>query len=199
MATGPSGWTRTTTTRVKSPACCLDTTEGMEPPRGIEPRPRPYQGRMLPLSPWRRGASGRIRTGRHRVGGPRSCRWTTLALVRPTGIEPVPPRWQRGMRPPHPGRTWTGVVHRSTTVISCQRPRSRRAPLVPPVFGGSARIRTRTRELWRLGCSRYTTLPMSAHVSKTHPPCALTWPLRRGSDQNKKGLPGDRPRRPLTP
>jgi hypothetical protein len=90
MATGPSGWTRTTTTRVKSPACCLDTTEGMEPPRGIEPRPRPYQGRMLPLSPWRRGASGRIRTGRHRVGGPRSCRWTTLALVRPTGIEPVP-------------------------------------------------------------------------------------------------------------
>jgi hypothetical protein len=42
------------------------------------------------------------------VGGPWSCRWTTLALVRPTGNDPVPPRWQRGMRPPHPGRTWTG-------------------------------------------------------------------------------------------
>jgi hypothetical protein len=32
-------------------------------------------------------------------------------------------------------------------------------PLVLPMFGDSARIRTRTRELWRLGCSRYTTLP----------------------------------------
>ena len=27
--TGPSGWTRTTTARVKSPACCVDTTEGL--------------------------------------------------------------------------------------------------------------------------------------------------------------------------
>src|SRR5262245_52744517 len=54
---------------------------GMEPPRGIEPRPRPYQGRMLPLSPWRRGASGRIRTGHHQLGRLRSCRWTTLASV----------------------------------------------------------------------------------------------------------------------
>ena len=49
MVTGPSGWTRTTTARVKSPACSVDTTEG------------------------------------------------TFALVRPTGIEPVPPRWRRGM------------------------------------------------------------------------------------------------------
>jgi len=28
MATGPSGWSRATTARVKSPACCVDTTEG---------------------------------------------------------------------------------------------------------------------------------------------------------------------------
>ena len=87
----------------------VDTTEGMEPPRGIEPRPRPYQGRMLPLSPWRRGASGRIRTGHHRVGGPRSYRWTTLALVRPTGIEAE-----------HGPVSFTGP----STFVSCQRPRS---------------------------------------------------------------------------
>ena len=31
--------------------------------------------------------------------------------------------------------------------------------------GDSARSRTRTHELWRLGCSRYTTLPTSPHVS----------------------------------
>jgi hypothetical protein len=130
---GPSGWTRTTTTRVKSPACCIDTTEGVELIPGIEPGRRPYQGRRLPLHQISIGASGRIRTGRHRVGSPRSYRWTTLALVRPRGDlrsarsefgrsfqsrplrgppGPAPPRWQRGMLPPHPGRTWTGVVHR---------------------------------------------------------------------------------------
>jgi hypothetical protein len=46
---GPSGWTRTTTSRVKSPACCVDTTKGMELMLGIEPRRRPYQSPMLPL------------------------------------------------------------------------------------------------------------------------------------------------------
>ena len=42
--------------------------------------------------------------------------------------------------------------------------------------GDSARIRTRTRELWRLGCSRYTTLPhvtSRLDLSKTQPPCSL--------------------------
>lgn len=29
MVSGPSGWTRTTTARVKSPACSVDTTEGL--------------------------------------------------------------------------------------------------------------------------------------------------------------------------
>jgi hypothetical protein len=29
MAIGPSGWTRTTTSQVKNPECCVDTTEGV--------------------------------------------------------------------------------------------------------------------------------------------------------------------------
>ena len=65
-------------------------------------RPAPEAGGLpITLRPdeLENGASGRIRTGRHRVGGPRSYRWTTLALVRPTGDF-------------RSGRTWTGVVHR---------------------------------------------------------------------------------------
>ena len=47
-----------------------------------------------------------------------------------------------------------------STSVSFQRPRSFELG-----GGDSARSRTRTHELWRLGCSRYTTLPTSPHVS----------------------------------
>jgi hypothetical protein len=72
---------------------------------GIEPGRRPYQGRRLPLHQISAGANGGIRTRTSRLGRPAGSRYPTFALVRPTGIEPVPPRWQRGMLPPHPGRT----------------------------------------------------------------------------------------------
>ena len=58
------------------------------------------------------GANDGIRTRTSRLGRPVGDRYPTFALVRPTGIAPVPPRWQRGMRLPHPGRTWTGAAHR---------------------------------------------------------------------------------------
>jgi hypothetical protein len=175
MAIGPSGWTRTTTSRVKSPACSVDTTEGS-------------------------GANDEIRTRTSRLGRPVGDRYPTFALVRPTGIEPVPPRWQRGMLPPHPGRTWTGAAHRPIDIVSVfkdptldelvggkgfepkRSPQGERGygppadhPLVPPI-GDSARIRTWTHELWRLGCFCYTTLPTSPHAAnvwKTQPPSDL--------------------------
>ena len=43
------------------------------------------------------GANGGIRTRTARLGRPAGNRYPTFALVRPTGIEPVPPRRQRGM------------------------------------------------------------------------------------------------------
>lgn len=64
------------------------------------------------------GANGGIRTRTSRLGRPAGDRYPTFALVRPTSIEPVPPRWRRGMHPPHPGRTWTGVVHRPIDISS---------------------------------------------------------------------------------
>src|SRR5262245_42911326 len=54
--------------------------------------------------------------------------------------------------------------------------------------GDSARSRTRTHELWRLGCSRYTTLPTSTHVStvsKTHT-LRLACPVFAGSRPKQK-------------
>jgi hypothetical protein len=47
---GPSGWTRTTTSRVKSPACCIDTTEG-ERMTGLEPVPQGLEGLQAAVTP----------------------------------------------------------------------------------------------------------------------------------------------------
>jgi len=83
-----------------------------------------------------------------------------------------------------------------STSVSCQRPRSCEPSARTARFGDSAQAsakrslqkrserihfglrkpRTRTRELWRLGCFCYATLPMSPHVStawKTEPPFDL--------------------------
>ena len=140
MAIGPSGWTRTTTSRVKSPACCVDTTEGLELIPGIEPGRRPYQGRRLPLHQISSGANDGIRTRTSRLGRPVGDRYPTFALVRPTGIDPVPPRWQRGMHPPHPGRTWTGVSHRPIDIRQLSK---------TPLFRAGGRQGIRTQSLPR--------------------------------------------------
>src|SRR5262245_28116448 len=183
----------------------------MQPPRGIEPRPRPYQGRMLPLSPWRRGASGRTRTGHHQLGRLRSCHWTTLALVRPTGIEslhagdvacslhtpaehgPVSftgPSTSSVVKDPALASWWAA---RDSNPIAPWGERgygpSADHPLVPP-DGDSARIRTWIPEFWRLGCFRYTTLSMHVSNLRRHNLLA-TWPgLPRGPGQTKKAFQG---------
>jgi hypothetical protein len=183
MAVGPSGWIRTTTSRVKSPACCVHTTKGI----GAD----------------QLGANGGIRTRTSRLGRPAGDRYPTFALVRPTGIAPVPSTlapWNAAFTPrPNMDRCYS-PAHRHLSVVKDPT----RFELVGSTycpFGDSARIRTRTHEFWRLGCSRYTTLSMSLHrstVLKTKPPSDLARSLFRVSGQNKKGLLGDRPRRPVS-
>ena len=109
--------------------------------------------------------------------------YPTFALVRPR-VSIVDSQTKRGPV------AFTGPG----TPVSCQRTRS------CELFGDSARIRTRTHEVWRLGCCRYTTLSFLSHVStasETKPPHDLTRAFIRAPDQNKKGLLGDRPRRPV--
>src|ERR1051326_8095160 len=125
---GPSGWTRTTTSRVKSPACCVHTTKG----NGR----RPYQSRMLPLHHISVGANDRIRTDTSRLGRPAGSRYPTFALVRPTGIEPVPPRWRHGMLL-HTQAEHGSAVRRSTDILQLSK-----TPLVSRHTGGQQGIRT---------------------------------------------------------
>lgn len=85
------------------------------PPGGLEPPPHGLRARRAALTLQRESALERMagfEPAPQGLEGPQANRYPTFALVRPTGIEPVPPRWQRGMLPAHPGRTWTGVVHR---------------------------------------------------------------------------------------
>ena len=155
----------------------LTLQRGVELIPGIEPGRRPYQDRRLPLHQISSGANDGIRTRTSRLGRPVGDRYPTFALVRPTGIEPVPPRWQRGMHPPHPGRTvdrCRSPAHRDPSVFKdparqswwAARDSNPSAPLGENGVtarqrtirsyrpnGDSARTRTRTHELWRLGCS----------------------------------------------
>ena len=187
MAIGPSGWTRTTTSRVKSPACCVHTTKGS-------------------------GANGGIRTRTSRLGRPAGNRYPTFASGSAYGY-PVPPAGNAECIPPHPGRTWTGVAHRPLAIRQFSKTPLLRAwwaardsnPIAPlgengvtarqrtirsyRPFGDSGRIRTRTREIWRLGCSRYTTLPSLLHdrSSETEPPRDLARALLPRVGPKQKG------------
>ena len=120
----------------------------------------------------------------HLAWGPQA----PLPHIRPgsaSGINPLIPR-------PNTDR-WRSPAQELLSVV--------KDPALASWFGDSARIRTRTHEVWRLGCSRYTTLSFLSHVStvpETEPPPALTRALCLAPDPNKKGLLGDRPRRPVS-
>jgi hypothetical protein len=199
MASGPSGWTRTTTSRVKSPACSVHTTKGeWSEWRDSNPHLKAWKARRQPLPHIRIWFGLRVSIPSLRAGN-------------------------AGCIPPHPGRTWTGVVHRPIAIRQLSKTPLLRAwwaardsnpiapwgervygpsadhPLVPPVvatapgfepgptrFGGSdAPVTPRCR------CSFH----VSAVFQRQNLP--TTWRgLLSASAKNKKGLLGDRPRRP---
>lgn len=114
MAFGPSGWTRTTTTRVKSPACCVDTTEGSESD------PVAHRSSAASAVALRRSRTLGAACSRH---GAQAGAGSDQRLERMAGFEPAP----QGLEGPqatvtphslwsslglHPGWTRTGVVHR---------------------------------------------------------------------------------------
>ena len=97
-----------------------------------------------------------------------------LRLERMAGLEPAPQGLEGPQATVTPHSPWFGlavsIVETQTehgpvaftgpgTPVSCQRTRS------CELFGDSARTRTRTHEVWRLGCCRYTTLSFLSHVS----------------------------------
>jgi hypothetical protein len=133
-------------------------------------------------------------------------------VERMTGFEPVPQGLEGPWAAVTPHSLWIGLrvsnpslhagnvecsVHTQaehgpvlftgpSTSIGYQRPRSCEHIRSYRPSGDSARIRTRTRELWRLGCSRYTTLPshLTARPFRRHN-LPTTWPVL---------LPGVRPK-----
>ena len=89
---GPSGWTRTTTSRVKSPACCVHTTKGI-------------------------GANGGIRTRTSRLGRPAGDRYPTFASGSAYGNQTRPSALATRDAFLHTqAERWTGVVHRPIAI-----------------------------------------------------------------------------------
>ena len=186
-AVGPSGWTRTTTTRVKSPACCVDTTEGSwsryirsswSEWRDSNPHLKAWKARRQPLPHIRSGSAYGYRTrptalaARHAASTRRPNKdpvhATCVGCQRPRSCELG---GRQGIRTQSLPRE-NGVTARQRT-IRTYRP-----------YGDSARIRTRTRELWRLGCFSYTTLPMSTSVTIV---CEERTSLRPGGTLSRPG------------
>lgn len=140
---GPSGWTRTTTTRVKSPGCCVDTTEGMERMTGFEPVPQGLEGPRATVTPHSLWFGLRVSNPSLHAGN--------VECVLHTQAERGPV-------------SFTGP----STSVSCQRPRS--FELVgepgPTSFGGSeAPVTPR--------CLRHLTSRRSRPSQKTHSPSSL--------------------------
>ena len=160
---GPSGWTRTTTTRVKSPGCCVDTTEGMERMTGFEPVPQGLEGPRATVTPHSLWFGLRVSSPSLHAGNV-ECALHTQAERGPVSFTgpSTPVSFQRPRSFEPGGRQ--GIRTQSLLGRTGLRPvGGPSAPYRPS--GDSARSRTRTHELWRLGCSRYTTLPTSPHVS----------------------------------
>jgi hypothetical protein len=100
MAIGPSGWTRTTTSRVKSPACSVDTTEGSGADPGDLSERRNEFGRSSSI------AIARAGRGHTRAAG---FRYIRSALERMTGFEPVPQGLEGPWATVTPHSLWFGL------------------------------------------------------------------------------------------
>lgn len=113
MATGPSGWTRTTTSRVKSPACCVDTTEGSGADPGDRTRTSAIPGPQASVTSDQHWSEWRDSNPHLKAWKARRHRYPTFALVRPR-VSIVDTRTERGPV------AFTGPG----TPVSCQRPHS---------------------------------------------------------------------------
>ena len=145
----------------------LTLQRGVERMTGFEPVPQGLEGPWATVTPHSLWFG--LRVSLPRGAAQRRVECTVEHAKR--GHPPVPPRWQRGMLRPHPGRTWTGAAHRPIDIVSVfkdptrdelvgskgfepkRSPRGERGygppadyPLVPPI-GDSARTRTWTHEL----------------------------------------------------
>ena len=95
-------------------------------------------------------------------------------LERAAGFEPAPQGLEGPQATVTPHSPWFGLRYQSLIPgPNTDRWRSPaqellsvvKDPALASALGDSARIRTRTHEVWRLGCSRYTTLSFGFHVS----------------------------------
>ena len=174
---GPSGWTRTTTTRVKSPACCVDTTEGMERMTGFEPAPQGLEGPRATVTPHSLWFGLRVSNPSLHAGnvecvlhtqaerGPVSFTGpsTSVSFQRPRSFELV------GGKGFEPNRSWGERVYGPSADHPLRTAHLATAPGVEPgptSFGGSdAPVTPR--------CLRHLTSRRSRPSQKTHSPSSL--------------------------
>ena len=175
---GPSGWTRTTTSRVKSPACCVHTTKGselLERMAGLEPAPQGLEGPQATVTPHSLWFGLRVTIPPLRAGNAAAC----TSTPRPNVDRCRSPAHRHSSIVKDPALASTSSYRRSTTAPGLEPG--------PTSFGGRM-----------LPLHHAVDVAPSSTVSETKPPNDLTRSFFRAG-QNKKGLPGDRPRRPGSP
>jgi hypothetical protein len=189
---------RTRTSAIPGPQAAVTSDQRMERMAGIEPAPQGLEGLQAAVTPHSLWFGLRVTIPSFRVGNA-ACALHTQA------------------------ERWTGVVHRPIAILRFSKTPLVRAGGRPgirtqllPLNGVTARQRTirSYRPSWRQRQhsepdlraleTRMLRLHTAPHLctrqllSKTEPPCDLTAASFRAPDQNKKGLLGDRPRRPFS-
>ena len=169
MAVGPSGWTRTTTSRVKSPACCVHTTEGMERMTGLEPVLQGLEGPRATVTPHSLWFGLRVSNPSLRAGNA-GCFLHTQAEQ-------------------------TSVIRLSKNPLTSSWCPSADHPLVPPVLATAPGFEPGSASF---GGSDAPVAPhcRSRRLSRRQNPPVTAPSLFSERPANKKGLLGGRPRRP---
>lgn len=174
---GPSGWTRTTTTRVKSPACCVDTTEGIST-----------------------GANGGIRTRTSRLGRPAGEPLPHIRSGSAYGYRTRPSALATRDAPCTPRPNVDRCRSPAHRLLSLLKDPARCEHSYRPCWRQRQDSNPDPRDLearmlplhHAAGATDLTT------VSKTNPPRDLARVLSRAVRPKQKGLLGDRPRRPVS-
>ena len=174
---GPSGWIRTITSRVKSPACCVDTTEGMERMTGFEPVPQGLEGPWATVTPHSLWIGLRVSSPSLHAGnvgcilhtqaehGPVSFTGlsTSVSFQRPRSFELV------GSKGFEPNRSWGERVYGPSADHPLRTAHLATAPGVEPgptSFGGSdAPVTPRCLRHLTSRLSQRHTLPLAWPVS----------------------------------
>jgi hypothetical protein len=171
--------------------------DGLVPSGGLEPPPHGLRTRRAAFTLRRgTGADPGDRTRTSAIPGPQAAVTSDQRLERMAGLEPAPQGLEGPQATVTPHSPWFGLRYQSLIPgPNTDRWRSPAQELLSVVKEPALANCLATAPGFEPGPTRFGGV---STASETKPPHDLTRLSSAPPDQNKKGLPGDRPRRPVS-